>query len=158
MIALLQRVSQAEVRVEGASVGKIDGGLLILLGVLEGDGPAEVELLADKAAKLRIFRDDAGKMNRSLVDVEGAALVVSQFTLAADCRKGRRPSFNKAAAPERATELYELFCQMLRGLGVVVETGRFGAMMDVQLTNDGPVTISLDSEELRRPRRVTAPS
>lgn len=154
MIAVLQRVREARVEVDGETAGAIGPGLLILLGVRDDDDEAAAELIAEKTAHLRIFRDEQGKMNRSVLDVGGAALVVSQFTLLGDCRKGRRPSFNKAARPERAIPLYEAFCQMLRARGIAeLATGRFAAMMDVHLVNDGPVTIVLDSEQLRAPRR-----
>jgi D-tyrosyl-tRNA(Tyr) deacylase len=153
MIAVLQRVKRASVTVDKKIVGAIDEGLLIFLGVHERDGEAEARLLADKASVLRIFRDDKGPMNRSLLDLCGAALVVSQFTLIADCRKGRRPSFNKAARPELALPMYEFYCQCLRDRGVHVATGQFGAMMDVSLLNDGPVTIVLSSDDLRAPRK-----
>jgi D-aminoacyl-tRNA deacylase len=151
--AILQRVSRASVEVAGEVTGEIGLGLLILLGVAEGDPPGSEELLARKAAGLRIFRDDADKMNLSVVDVGGSALVVSQFTLLADCRKGRRPSFTGAAQPEEANARYERFCELLRAEGVPVETGRFGADMNVSLLNQGPVTIVLDTETLGAPRR-----
>jgi len=149
MKALVQRVSEASVTVEGAVVGAIGPGLLILFCALEGDGEEAADFLAGKIAKLRIFEDAAGKMNRSLLDCGGAALVVSQFTLAADLRKGNRPSFVRAAAPERADALYRHFCESLRSSGIAVETGRFAAAMQVALVNDGPVTIWLDTEERR---------
>lgn len=145
MKLVLQRVSAASVEVAGEIVGEIGEGLLILLGVAEGDGPAQVEWGAAKVAELRIFSDDAGRMNRSLEDVGGAALVVSQFTLLGDTQKGRRPSFVKAADPEVANRLYEDFAERLRRRGVRTETGRFGAKMAVRLVNDGPVTIILES-------------
>ena len=145
MRVVAQRVSQASVTVEGEVVGKIDGGLLLLLGVTDGDGVDQSRWLSQKVANLRIFRDDEGKLNRSLLDVEGSALVVSQFTLYGDCKKGRRPSFVKAAHPSLAEPLYERFCEDLRELGVPVQTGIFGAMMDVGLVNDGPVTLILDA-------------
>ncbi|MDP9313396.1 MAG: D-aminoacyl-tRNA deacylase [Chloroflexota bacterium] len=149
MRALIQRVSEARVVVEGETVGAIDAGLLILLGVSQDDSVAEANSLADKIANLRIFADAAGKFNHSLLEVGGAALVVSQFTLLADTRKGRRPSFVHAARPEHAAPLVDHFCVVLRGLGLVVATGRFGAMMDVQLVNHGPVTIWLDTDDLK---------
>lgn len=148
MRALLQRVSRAAVRVDGAAVASIERGLLVLLGVGEADGPAEVERLARKVARLRVFEDDAGKMNRAVTGVGGAALVVSQFTLYADARKGNRPSFVRAAPPDQADALYRAFSEALAGEGVAVETGVFQAMMEVELVNDGPVTIWLDSDEL----------
>ena len=134
-------------------VGQIGLGLLALLGIGAGDGPAEVALLADKVATLRIFPDEQGRFNRSLLEVGGAALVVSQFTLYADTRRGRRPSFSEAAAPEQAAPLVEAFVAALRIRGLDVETGVFGAMMQVALVNDGPVTIMLDSETFREPRQ-----
>ena len=139
----MQRVSGASVRVAGALAGEIGTGLLVLLGVAEGDGEEEARRLAGKVARLRVFEDDAGRFDRSLLDTGGAALVVSQFTLLADTAKGNRPSFTAAAAPERAEPLYESFCGALRELGVAVETGVFGARMEVELVNDGPVTIVL---------------
>lgn len=148
MRALLQRVGEASVAVGDEVQGAIGHGLLILLGVGEGDSEDDVQKLADKIVHLRIFEDGEGKFNRSLLDVAGSALVVSQFTLFADCRKGRRPSFVSAAKPPVAQELYEKFTRELRSRGVPVETGVFGAMMDVRLTNQGPVTIWLDSREL----------
>jgi D-aminoacyl-tRNA deacylase len=153
VIAVLQRVSRACVRVGDEVTGAIEGGLLVLLGVKDGD-PAEAEaVLARKLAGLRIFQDDAGKMNLSVKDAGGAVLVVSQFTLLADCRKGRRPSFLAAGDPAEAKRRYELFCELLRKEGLRVETGRFAASMKVELVNDGPVTIILDSEELLAPRK-----
>ncbi|MFQ5915364.1 MAG: D-aminoacyl-tRNA deacylase [Nitrospinota bacterium] len=148
MRAVLQRVTEASVAVDGEVKGAIGPGLLILLGVGEGDTEDDVHQLAEKIVHLRIFEDEAGKFNRSLSDVSGSALVVSQFTLFADCRKGRRPSFISAAKPPLAEELYEKFNQALRSEGVPVETGVFGAMMDVRLSNQGPVTIWLDTREL----------
>jgi D-tyrosyl-tRNA(Tyr) deacylase len=145
MRALIQRVSEASVTVEGEIVGAIAGGLLILLGVGQDDTAAEIGPLADKIVNLRIFSDADGKFNLSLGDVGGAALVVSQFTLFADTRKGRRPSFVQAAPPQRAEPLVEQFCVALRERGVTVATGRFGASMQVRLTNEGPVTIWLDT-------------
>jgi D-tyrosyl-tRNA(Tyr) deacylase len=146
MRAVVQRVTEARVVVAGEVVGSIDGGLLILLGVAPDDGPKQVLWLAEKCARLRIFEDDDGKMNRSLLDVGGAALVVSQFTLYGDCRRGRRPSFVGAARPELAEPLYESFVAALGNLGVgCVQTGRFAADMAVSLTNDGPVTLVVDT-------------
>jgi len=146
MRALIQRVKRASVEVSGEVVGAIGPGLLILLGVKQGDGPVDAEVLARKCQALRIFEDDDGRMNRSVDEVGGAVLVVSQFTLYADTRKGRRPSFVMAAAPELARELYEQFASHLRQAGLPVETGRFQAHMEVLLLNDGPVTILLESE------------
>ncbi len=148
MRALLQRVSQASVTVDGQIVGQIGRGLLILLGVGQDDSEAQVKTLSEKIAYLRIFEDEAGKMNRSLLDVGGAALVVSQFTLYADVRKGRRPSFTEAAPPVIAEPLVERFKAALAAHGIHVEGGVFGAHMDVALINSGPVTIWLDSEQL----------
>lgn len=150
MRALLQRVSSASVTVNGQVVGQIGQGLLVLLGVGQGDGEAQVKTLVEKIIHLRIFSDDEGKMNRSLLDIGGQALVVSQFTLYADARKGRRPSFIEAAPPAIAEELVERFKAALSAYGVEVECGIFGAHMDVALINDGPVTIMLDSEQLTR--------
>lgn len=146
MRAVIQRVSQASVQVDGQVVGAIDAGMLVLLGVTQGDGPAQVAWLASKLARLRIFEDDEGRMNRSLLDVGGGALVVSQFTLYGDSRKGRRPSFVKAADPAVAEPLYERFCEALAAEGVrPVERGVFGAHMEVSLVNDGPVTLIVDT-------------
>jgi D-tyrosyl-tRNA(Tyr) deacylase len=145
--ALLQRTTGAEVRVEGQVVGSVGVGLVILLGVGPDDDEATADDLARKAAELRIFRDDEGRTNRSLLDVEGAALVVSQFTLYADTRRGRRPGFTAGAAPELAECLYLRFADALRGLGVTVGTGRFGAEMAISLVNDGPFTIWLDTAD-----------
>ena len=153
MRALLQRVSSARVVVGGETVGVIGPGLLVLLGVRIGDGSAEAEMLARKVADLRIFEDDQGKMNRSVQEISGACLVVSQFTLFADCRKGRRPYFGEAERPELAEALCEQFCAALRRASTSVETGRFGAMMQVELVNEGPVTVLLDTDDLRAPRR-----
>ena len=144
MRALLQRVREASVTVEGRKVGAIGPGLLVLLGVGRGDGDSEAVALADRIAGLRIFEDAAGKMNLSLLDTHRAALVVSQFTLYADTRKGRRPSFIDAAPPEEARRLYARACEALRALGVHVEEGVFAAEMQVALINDGPVTILLE--------------
>jgi D-tyrosyl-tRNA(Tyr) deacylase len=152
MRAVIQRVSEASVSVGGAVVGQIGAGLLVLLGVGEGDGAAEAALLAEKIANLRIFSDDEGRFNRSLLDVAGGALVVSQFTLYADLRRGRRPSFSDAAPPDVAAPLVDVFAAALRRLQVEVASGSFGAHMHVALVNDGPVTIVLDSELFREPR------
>lgn len=145
MRTVVQRVSRATVRVDGQVVGDIGTGLLVLLGVAAGDAEADADRLAAKVARLRIFENDAGRFDLSLLDTSGAALVVSQFTLIADTAKGNRPRFSGAAAPEEAERLYERFCAALRGLGVAVELGVFGARMGVELVNDGPVTITLDS-------------
>lgn len=144
MKTLLQRVSRAMVRVDGEIVGRIDCGLLVLLGVEGDDLPQDADYMASKTAGLRIFPDDLGNMNRSVLDTGGSALVVSQFTLAANTRRGRRPSFSGAATPELAESLYRRYVETLRAEGVPVETGRFQAMMEVELVNDGPVTVLLD--------------
>jgi len=146
MIALLQRARDAKVTIDGQISGQIDHGLLILLGVFEDDSSEDVEYLAEKSANLRIFNDEDDKMNLSVKDVGGSALMVSQFTLCADTKKGRRPSYIHAADPDMATELYEEFMQQLRQQDVEVASGEFGAMMDVHLVNEGPVTIILDSK------------
>jgi D-tyrosyl-tRNA(Tyr) deacylase len=145
--AVLQRVSRAKVTVEGRVSGEIGGGLMILLGVGRGDTSAVATSLAEKCANLRIFVDDQGKMNRSLLEVKGSVLAVSQFTLYGDARGQRRPSFITAAPPELANTLYEEFCEALRKLGVAVATGIFQTMMSVELVNEGPVTILLDSDK-----------
>jgi D-tyrosyl-tRNA(Tyr) deacylase len=148
MRACVQRVRQAHVTVGEEVVGRIERGLLVLLGVAAGDQQEDACQLADKLVALRVFDDDAGKMNRSLADVGGAMLVVSQFTLLGDCRKGRRPSFDAAAPPEAAQSLYEVFAGQVRQQGIEVATGRFREMMQVHLVNDGPVTLLLDSRKL----------
>ncbi len=148
MRALLQRVSQASVSVDEKIVGQIGYGLLVLLGVGQGDSEVQVKTLAEKIIYLRIFEDDVGKMNRSLLDVGGEVLVVSQFTLYADTRRGRRPSFTDAAPPAIAESLVEQFKNVLAGYGITVRSGVFGASMSVNLRNEGPVTIMLDSKEL----------
>ena len=145
MRAVVQRVSRASVRVAGETVGTIERGFLVLLGVTHADGRAEADWLARKIAGLRVFEDSEGKMNLGLTEVRGSALVVSQFTLYGDARKGRRPGFSEAARPEQAEPLVDYFVSQLRRLGHPVETGRFGAMMEVELVNDGPVTLWLDS-------------
>ena len=147
MRALLQRTTGARVRVGGEVVGEIGPGLVVLLGVGPDDAEAVADDLARKAAELRIFRDDEGRTNRSLLDVGGAALVVSQFTLFADTRRGRRPGFTGAASPDLAASLVERFAAALRGLGITVAQGRFGAEMAVELVNDGPFTIWLDTAD-----------
>jgi D-aminoacyl-tRNA deacylase len=143
MRAVCQRVSSAEVRVGSDVIGRIERGLVVLLGVARSDASGDAGQLAGKVARLRVFPDDSGKFDRSLLDVGGAALVVSQFTLIADTRKGNRPSFADAAPPEQAEPIYERFCATLVELGVLVERGRFGASMTVELVNEGPVTIVL---------------
>jgi D-tyrosyl-tRNA(Tyr) deacylase len=148
--AVIQRVSRAEVRVDGVPVGAIERGFLVLIGVTHADGRAEAEWLARKVAGLRIFEDDVGKMNLGLTDVGGAVLVVSQFALYGDARRGRRPSFTDAAHPEHAEPLVDYFVARLREEGFRVETGVFGAMMEVELVNDGPVTLWLDTEDVKR--------
>ena len=145
MRAVIQRVTQSGVRVDGEQVARISAGLLVLLGVADGDAPPQADYLADKIVNLRVFEDEDGKMNRSLLDTGGEMLVVSQFTLLGDCRNGRRPSFVGAAQPEAANRLYEYFVERVRGHGVRARTGRFGAMMQVDLVNDGPVTFILES-------------
>lgn len=146
MRAVIQRVTRASVRIDGETVGRIDCGLLVLLGVGKEDAEADANYLADKVAALRVFEDQAGKMNLSMADVGGAVLAVSQFTLFGDVRRGKRPSFDAAALPDRAKELYEHFVERIRTVGLHCETGRFQAMMEVELVNDGPVTILIDSK------------
>ena len=148
MRAVIQRVKSASVTVEGKVVSEIRKGLLVFLGVAQEDIPADVDYMASKIANLRIFEDDKGRMNLSILDVSGEALVVSQFTLCGDCRKGRRPSFIAAARPEKADPLYQAFMDEISRLGVPVKAGIFQAMMDVELINDGPVTMMLDSNKL----------
>lgn len=145
MRAVIQRVKSASVKVDGELVSEIGTGLLIFLGVAQNDSDTELEYIANKVANLRIFEDADGKMNLSLLDTGGSALVVSQFTLYGDCRKGRRPSFINAARPEVANDLYDQFISLLNELNIPTQGGTFQAMMDVQLVNDGPVTILLDS-------------
>jgi D-tyrosyl-tRNA(Tyr) deacylase len=148
MRAVVQRVSRASVKVDGELTGKIADGLLVLLGVAPDDTESDADYMADKVAGLRIFEDDAGKMNRSVADVDGAVLAVSQFTLFGDARKGKRPSFDGAARPELANTLYRHFVERVRALGLRCETGRFQETMEVDLVNQGPVTILLDSKKL----------
>ncbi|WP_160721907.1 D-aminoacyl-tRNA deacylase [Bacillus sp. USDA818B3_A] len=146
MRIVVQRSKQAKVTVDGEITGKITKGFVLLVGVTHEDKEEDAAYLADKIANLRVFDDNAGKMNLSLLDVGGEILSVSQFTLFGDCRKGRRPNFMEAARPEQAVILYETFNQMLRDKGITVETGVFGAMMDVELVNDGPVTLIVESK------------
>ncbi|WP_308634711.1 D-aminoacyl-tRNA deacylase [Paenibacillus silvisoli] len=146
MRVVVQRSKQAAVTVDGETVGAIDQGLVLLVGVTHEDNEADIRWMAEKVAGLRIFEDEDGKMNHSVLDVGGAILSVSQFTLYGDCRKGRRPNFMAAARPEQAEALYDAFNAQLRSTGLVVETGKFGAMMDVSFTNWGPVTLIIDSK------------
>jgi D-tyrosyl-tRNA(Tyr) deacylase len=150
---VIQRVTRASVTVDGETVGAIGPGLLLLAGIADGDDEATARRLARKCAELRLFPDAEGRFDRSLLDTGWAALVVSQFTLLADVRKGRRPSFTDAAAPDVAAPLCDVFAEELRALGVTVATGRFGAKMRVELVNDGPVTVIVDSDDLDRPRQ-----
>lgn len=150
MRALVQRVSHASVTIDGEVHGKIGQGFLVLLGITDGDTEDDAVYLADKTVKMRVFTDENDKMNRSLADVGGGLLIVSQFTLYGDCRKGNRPSFTGAARPEAAIPLYEKFIARCRESGLLVETGEFGADMKVELLNDGPVTLWMDTREMRR--------
>jgi len=150
--ALIQRVSQASVSVQGNTVATIEQGLVALVGVARGDSEADARYLAEKTANLRVFPDDSGKFNLSTLDISGEVLVVSQFTLIANTRKGRRPSFTEAAPPEEAEPLVDTFAQFLRSAGLKVKTGRFQQHMLVEIHNDGPVTIFIDSEERLKPR------
>jgi len=147
MRAVIQRVSTARVVIEGQEHSRIGPGILVLLGVEKGDTVEDAQMLARRIVELRIFEDEAGKMNRSIAETGGQILAVSQFTLVGDCRRGRRPSFDPAAPPDEARTLYERFVQEVAGLGVAVATGVFQAMMDVELTNQGPVTFILDSRK-----------
>jgi D-tyrosyl-tRNA(Tyr) deacylase len=147
MRAVVQRVRRAEVRVRGEVIGRIGPGLVVLVGIAKTDSEADLKILAEKTVNLRVFEDEQGKMNRSLLDTGGQVLCVSQFTLYGDCREGRRPSYDQAAGPEAARLLYEAFVATLRAYGVPVATGQFQAMMEVELVNDGPVTLLLDSEK-----------
>jgi D-tyrosyl-tRNA(Tyr) deacylase len=147
MRVVVQRAKNAKVIVEGETVGQIDFGLMLLVGVTHSDTKEDAAFVADKIANLRIFEDESGKMNLSVLDVGGAILSVSQFTLYGDCRKGRRPNFMEAAKPDHALEIYRIFNEELRQKGLKVETGKFGAMMDVQFTNDGPVTLIVESKQ-----------
>ena len=144
MKGLIQRVKRASVTIDGKVYSEINQGMLILLGVEKGDNEQNADKLADKLCKLRIFEDEDGKMNKSILDVNGEILIVSQFTLAGDCKKGTRPSFDKAELPQRANELYEYFVDLIKQKNIPVGTGVFGAMMDVELVNDGPVTFMLE--------------
>lgn len=144
MKGLIQRVKCASVTIDGKVYSEINQGILILLGVEKGDNEQNADKLADKLCKLRIFEDEDGKMNKSILDVNGEILIVSQFTLAGDCKKGTRPSFDKAELPQRANELYEYFVDLIKQKNIPVGTGVFGAMMDVELVNDGPVTFMLE--------------
>lgn len=151
MKAVIQRVIESSVSVDGETVGKSEKGFMILLGVVKGDTEKEAQLLASKTASLRVFEDENGKMNKSIIDIDGDALVISQFTLCADCKKGNRPSFSNSEEPENAKRLYELFCEELKANGVKnVETGIFAADMKVSLINDGPVTICFDTDIWRK--------
>jgi D-tyrosyl-tRNA(Tyr) deacylase len=145
MRVVVQRVSRASVRVDRQDVGRIGSGLLVLVGVANGDTDADAEYLAQKIVELRVFEDSSGKMNLALGEVSGSVLAISQFTLLADCRKGRRPSFSQAAAPDVAQPLFDRFVETVRQRGIPIQTGQFGAHMDVELVNDGPVTLLLDS-------------
>ena len=147
MRTLIQRVSEASVVVDGEIIGQIGRGLLVLVCAMDGDAVEQAEFLARKVTNLRIFEDEQGKMNKSILDVGGSALVVSQFTLAADTSRGNRPGFSRAARPEEGNRLYKLFSGLLAEHGIIVETGKFGADMKVGLVNDGPVTIWLDTED-----------
>ncbi len=147
MRSVVQRVSQASVSVAGEIIGKIDKGLLVLLGIHDNDSEKEITWMTEKIANLRIFEDNEGKMNLSLADIRGEMLIVSQFTLYGDCRKGRRPGYSRAAQPQIAEPLYEQFIVTVEKMGIVTARGKFGAMMDVALINDGPVTLLLDSDK-----------
>jgi len=151
--AVLQRVTEARVTSEGRVLGEIGRGIVVLLGVALGDEESDARILAAKIANLRVFADAQSKFNLSILESGGQALVISQFTLIADARRGRRPSFDQAAAPDVAEALVDRFCQFLRDEGVPVQTGRFGAHMEVDIHNDGPVTIVLDTNDLKKPRR-----
>lgn len=149
MRAVIQRVSRASVRVNSQEIAQINHGMVILLGIRKGDTEKEAELLSKKTANLRIFSDEQDKMNRSLIDINGQVIVVSQFTLYGDCKKGRRPSFIEAAMPEKADSLYRYFIQCLKSENIFVQAGKFQAMMQVEIINEGPVTLILDSAELQ---------
>lgn len=156
MRVVVQRVKNASCTIDGDVTGEIDAGLVLLVGITQEDGEEEATQLADKVVNLRIFNDDEGKMNVSLLEQGGGILSISQFTLYGDCRKGRRPSFIKAADPEHGERLYHFFNERLEASGLRVETGVFGAMMDIALVNDGPVTILLDSEDFKKPRNASS--
>ena len=143
MRAVIQRVSRAEITIDYRETRRIEQGLVVFLGVMKGDTEAQADFLAEKVQGLRVFTDENGKMNRSLIDIHGEILIVSQFTLAADCKKGTRPGFDRAELPERAEKIYEEFIKKMKESSLVVKTGKFGAMMEVSLCNDGPVTIIL---------------
>ena len=147
MIAVLQRTSKASVVVDDKNVGNINSGLVILLGIKKGDSKEDADYLAQKISRFRMFNDNTNKMNRSILDIQASALVISQFTLCADTKKGRRPSFLNAESPELSKKLYEYFKVSLRNLGILVESGQFGSLMKVKFVNDGPVTFVLDSKE-----------
>lgn len=147
MRVVLQRTTDAEVRIAGEIKGKIEQGFVALVGITHSDTEEDIQYLVNKTVNLRVFEDEKGKMNLSLMDVGGSILSISQFTLYGDCRKGRRPNFMQAAKPDYAEEMYEKWNDMLRSQGITVETGQFGAMMDVAFTNNGPVTILLDSDD-----------
>lgn len=147
MRAVVQRAKHASVVIDSETVGRIDQGLVVFLGIQPNDGEEQINWMADKIVNLRLFPDDQGKMNLSLFDIEKEMLIVSQFTLYGDCRKGRRPGFSSAAPPELAEPLYRRFIEVVEKLGIRCATGRFGAMMDVELVNDGPVTLLLDSDK-----------
>jgi len=147
MRSVIQRVKKASVNVNGTSIGAISEGFLVLLGIQQTDSKKEIDWMAEKIANLRIFEDDKGKMNLSLLDVAGEMLIVSQFTLYGDCRKGRRPGYSSAALPDIAEPLYEAFIDRVKKMGIQTATGQFGAMMEVSLINDGPVTLLLDSDK-----------
>ena len=147
MIAVLQRTSKASVAVDDKIVGNINSGLVILLGIKKGDSKEDADYLAQKISRFRMFNDNTNKMNRSILDIQASALVISQFTLCADTKKGRRPSFLNAESPELSKKLYEYFKVSLQKLGILVESGQFGSLMKVKLVNDGPVTFVLDSKE-----------
>jgi len=153
MRSVIQRVKRCTVRVNDEPVSRIGRGMLVLLGVGRNDGPADADYLSEKISNLRIFEDQEGKMNRSLLQTGHEMIVVSQFTLMADCKKGRRPSYTRAADPESANDLYAYFVSRIRQLGVSVQTGRFGANMDVSLVNDGPVTLVVESPSPNRPQK-----